>query len=209
MKSIPTLIVTAVAGLLALGQASAQSADFAGQGSGAGLLGHRFSGVEFGYTHHVESEPDALQRYGLISQAPIPEMQNLDGAFRYDFTRGSSDGLTSQRHRVTAGLVRYFVHRTAKPFIDVELGWAWRKFGVAKEDSFFYRGTIGAELGVSPNAALTPFFSYQEASNLSERAWSYGARLAYQMDRNWIPTLSIEVDEKHNIEYALAARYRY
>lgn len=208
MKSIPTLVFAAI-GLLVTGQASAQSADYLARGSGASLLGHKYSGVEFGYTHHVESAPDALHRYGLVSHAPIPEMENLDGAFRYDYTRGSSDGLTSQRHRATAGLVRYFVHRTAKPFIDVEIGWAWRKLGVIKEDSFFYRGTLGAELGVSPNVALTPFFSYHEASNLSERAWSYGARLAYRMDRNWIPTLSIQVDEKHNIEYTIAARYRY
>lgn len=207
MKSAPSFLLVTLAALLAVGRVSAQSADVSAD-AGAGLLGTKFSGVEFGYTHHVESAPDELQRFGLTSQAPMPEMTNLDGAFRYDYTRGTG-GLKTQRHRVSAALVRYFVRGAAKPFIDGEIGWAWRKIGAIKEDSFFYRATLGAEIGLNPNMAVTPFFSYQEASNLSERAWSYGAKLAYRMDRNWVPTIGLQVDEKHNIEFSLAARYRY
>lgn len=207
MKSTYSLQLLTLAALLVVGRVSAQTADVAAA-DGAGLLGTRFSGVEFGYTHHVEAPPDEMQRFGLMSQAPIPDLTTVDGAFRYDYTRGNG-GLKSQRHRVTGGLVKYFIRGNAKPFIDGEIGWAWRKMGSTKEDSFFYRGTVGAELGVNSNVTIIPFVSYSEAPNLSERAWSYGAKLAYRMDRNWIPTLGIQVDEKHNIEYLLAARYRY
>jgi hypothetical protein len=209
MKTLTSLQFATFAALLAVGPMFAQTAGFIGPDGGAGLLGYKHNGIEFGYTHHVESEPKSLHRYGFVSHAPMPEMAGLDGAFRYDYTRGSSSGLTSQTHQASAALVRYFIHRTAKPFVDVAAGWAWRKRGPVKEDSFLYRGAVGIELGINPDYAVTPFVSFHDAANLGAKAWNYGAKLAYRIDRNWIPTLRVQVDDAHNIEYTLAVNHRY
>lgn len=210
MKIIPSVQLAVATAFLCAGGLFAQST--AAGTENAGLLGQKFTGVDFGYTHHVESAPKSLRRYGFVSQAPLAELTNVDAAFHYDFIRGSSLGLTNQTHRTYVSFTRYFEHRTVKPFAQAAAGWAWSKTGPVKEDSFFYRGVVGAEVGINPNVALTPFVSIEEAANiggLGDRAWNIGAKLAYRLNRNWVPTLRVQIDDDDNIEYAVGMNYRF
>lgn len=209
MKTIPSLPLACLTVGLILSSAWAQPPHLAVADGGAGLLGYKYTGVEYGYTHHVESEPKALNRYGFVSHAPLPDLPNLDGAFRYDYTRGSASGLTGHTHHVRAALVRYFTYGTAKPFLDVEVGWAWKKTGIVKDDSFVYQGAVGAELLITPRFALTPFVRFEEAAHFGEQAWNFGAKLGYRLQRNWNSTLTVQLDDAHNIEYALGVQRRY
>ena len=60
-----------------------------------------------------------------------------------------------------------------------------------------------------PQAALTPFISYEERPNLHARAWNFGAKGNYRFDRAWSASLTVQVDREHNIEYALGVQRRH
>ncbi|MDO8541126.1 MAG: hypothetical protein Q7S40_11875 [Opitutaceae bacterium] len=208
MKTTTSLKLATLAALAAVGTALAQSGMMA-HDSGAGLLGQKFSGLEYGYTHHVDGPPHSLNRYAVVSQAPLPEMVNLDGAFHYEYTRGSTGGITMARHDVRMGFTKFLSHGNAKPFLDVQAGWAWLKNGAMTDDSFAYQGTVGVELPINATLTATPYFRFEEAPHFRARAWSFGGKLGYRMHRNWSGTLAIQVDEDHNIEYSLGVQRRY
>jgi hypothetical protein len=210
MKTKPSLhcIVTVVG----LALASALNANEVPQSNAdsPGLLGKTYSGLEFGYTHHVEGAPDVLHRYGFVSSRPLAEAkENVDAAFRYNYTRGSAFGLHADQHDIAMGFTGYLPTPDAKPFIEGELGWAWTKVGGVKDNSLVYTLGAGVELRLNPRLSLAPFVQFQDAPQFHDRLWNFGARATHHFERGWSGTLTIQSDDAHNIEYALGVLRRF
>jgi hypothetical protein len=190
MKITTSLPLVVLASLLALSPASAQTtAPMVSADTSAGLLGQTYTGGEFAYTHHVESAPRTLRRYGFVSYRPLA-------------------GIANHEHDVTATLLRYWVQDTAKPFVHADLGWAWQKFGGAKDSSLLYRLGAGVELALKPRLAATPFLNYRETRNFDQRAWNFGLKIAYRMHQHWNSSFTVQVDDSSNIEYAIGLQRR-
>lgn len=214
MKITTSLQLATLAAALAVGSASAQTAvpvpaPAAEDRETPSLLGQTYTGLEFGYTHHVESAPRSLRRFGFVSHKPLGELgPQVDATFRYDYLRGSTAGTTFHQHDITASLLRYWVDGPAKPFLHADLGWAWQKFG-ARDSSFLYRLGAGLEVQLRQRFAVTPFFAYRETPGLDDRRWNFGGRIAYRMQHQWSWALTTQMDDKHNIEYALGFQRRF
>lgn len=176
----------------------------------AGLLGRTYSGLEFGYTHHVEGPPGSLRRFGFVSSRPIvEEAQNVDAAFRYNYTRGSLAGGTWSRHDGAMSFTGYLPPAEARPFVRGDVGWVWSQGAGNSENAFQFLVGGGIEIVMTPRMALTPFIHYQDAPDLDERAVWFGAQTSYRFDRVWSGTFTLQIDNEHNIEYALGMMRRF
>lgn len=173
-----------------------------------GLLGQTYSGLEVGYVRHHESAPRVLRRYGFIASRPMPEADNLDGLFRYNYTRGSTLGTDGQQHDFSLGVARFFRNGPVAPFLEGDLGWGWARGGGVRKNSFLYQAKLGVELMLSTDVSLTPSISYQEARQFHDHAWNFGAKLAYRLNEGWASTLSAAMDDANNLEIALGVHRR-
>ncbi|HVS51789.1 MAG TPA: hypothetical protein VHD62_05485 [Opitutaceae bacterium] len=211
---IKTSLKLALAGALLAGGATtamfAQSATPLSPADNGGLLGQEYTGVEFGYTHHVESAPAVLHRYGFVSSRPLVEAkENVDAAFRYNYTRGSAFGSLVTQHDVAVAFTGYLPLGTAKPFVEGDAGWAWQRGDVAHQSGFMYLIGAGVELAVAPRVAVAPFVNYTEAPRFHDHIWNFGARTSYRFDRTWSGTFTVDVDDQHNVEYAVGVQRRF
>jgi hypothetical protein len=213
MKIKPSVKLAISGALLALGvsaSALAQSAAPVMNTDSGGLLGQTYTGVEFGYTHHVEGLPSVLHRYGFVSSRPLTEAkENVDAAFRYNYTRGSALGATATQHDVAVAFTGYLPLQNVKPFIEGDAGWVWSRGDAAHESSFLYLFGAGAEFALARQLALTPFVTYQEAPRFHDHVWNYGAKASYRFNRDWSSTLTVQADDQHNVEYAVGVQRRF
>ncbi len=177
--------------------------------AGAGLLGQTYSGIEFGYTHHVEAAPRALHRYGFVSSRPLVEKENVDAAFLYNYTRGSAFGLGGQQHDLAMAFTGFLPHPEARPFARAELGWVWTRLGGIRESSFAYKVGVGVELPLSARVAVAPFVNYREITQAHDRGFQFGVRGHYRMNRLWHATLTFTADDAHNLDYAAGVQRRF
>ena len=173
-----------------------------------GLLGTTYAGADFGYTHKVEGSGGIGRRYGFVYNQPLPE--GVDFNFNYDYFRNSEGRRDIRAHALALGLTGYLPQSWGKPFLNGDVGWAWKKTGGGSRDNaFFYKIKVGVELQLAPALVLTPYAYFKEAPDFSERAWHYGASSTYRFNPRWSGSLGAEMDEKHNIEYVLGVKYHY
>jgi hypothetical protein len=175
----------------------------------AGLLGQNYSGLEGGYVRHHESAPSVLRRYGFVASRPLPEGDNLDGLFRYNYTRGSTLGIDGQQHDLSIGVARYLRQGALSPFLEGDIGWGWSRGGGRRANSFLYQAKIGVEMMLSPDFSLTPSISYSEARQFHDHAWNFGARLAYRLNETWGATFGVAIDDSDNLEFSLGVHRRF
>ena len=209
MKIPSSLHLLTVAAALVAAPVFAQSNAMLSADETGALLGQTYSGVEFGYTRHREGPPDVLHRYGFVSSKPMVDFTDVDGAFRYDYTRGGHSGLRFNQHDVMIGLTRYVTSGQVKPYVHADIGWLWQKAGATREDSFVYRLGAGAEFMLKPRVSLTPFFNYRDARQVEQRSWNFGAKLGVRPNRTWSWSLTLQSDDEHNIEFAAGAQRRF
>lgn len=172
-----------------------------------GLLGTTYAGGEFGYTHHIESSPNVLRRYGFVYNQPLPE--GVDFNFNYDYLTGSAAGSRAYAQTVAIGLTGYIPQSWGKPFLNGDVGWIFQKANGFKDDSFVYKLKAGVEFQVLPPLVLIPYVAYTEAPHLGDRGWTYGAKGVYRLNRQWSTALGAEIDEAHNLEYTVGVNFHY
>jgi hypothetical protein len=174
-------------------------------GTGYGLLGQDYAGLEFGYTHHVDGPPSVLHRYGFIANRPAAPMSsgvNVDAMFKYNYTTGSDSGLHAWEHDALIGARGFLNFANVKPFVEGNAGWAWTNNNFkTKNDSFAYVLGTGAEFQVGQRVAVAPYVNYEEMPHFHSHEWSYGAKASLRVAREWSAILGGEMDEDHNIEY--------
>lgn len=203
MKTKPSLRSTILSfALLSFAlNAQAQNATPVAGAPTYGLIGQEYTGVSFGYTHQDDGPPDALRGIGVIFNRPAAV--NLDTAFKYDFTRSSAFGMHNNEHRVAANALYYWSNIGAKPFVEADAGWVFRKFAGDSGSGFVYLIGAGVEIQVKPRLAVTPFVNYQDVSEFKDRKWSYGAKVTYRLAQEWSASGRLQVDEDQNVEYRL------
>jgi len=202
----PLQLVLIAAGTLGAGPLLAQSA----QDLSGGYLGETYTGVDLGYTHHVQGPPDVLHRYGFISSRAMPEeFRDVDGAFKYNYTRGSAPGLDFSQHDVAMALTGYRRLDRVTPYLEGDAGWSWAKTDGTHRNSFLYLVGAGAEIAPVPRASITPFFNYGETARFHSRVWHYGAKAGYRFERSWSASFTLQFDDPHNVEFAAGVQRRF
>ena len=176
-------------------------------GANGGLLGQDYTGIEFGYTHHVDGPPSILHRYGFIANRPATPLSsgvNIDGMFKYNYTTGSDSGLHAWQHDALIGARGYLNSGTIKPYVEGNAGWAWTNNNFhSKNDSFSYLLGAGAEFQVGPRWSLTPYVNYEEMPHFHSHTWTYGGKAAFRLAQAWSMVIGGEFDEDHNVESRL------
>lgn len=173
-----------------------------------GLIGESYTGITFGYTHHVDGPPRALRTFGFIVNRPIEV--NLDGAFKYDYTGSSLLGQHNHAHRIAASAMYYWPNKgSAKPFVDADAGWIFQKFGGVSDNAFTYLVGVGVEFQVLTQLVVTPFVNYQDIPAMNSRAWGYGAKATYRLAKEWSTSLRVRLDEDHNVEYQVGVNRHF
>lgn len=218
--SIKYLILTAAFAGLAL-SGSAQTATntpapndlSTATGTGYGLLGADYAGLEFGYTHHIDGAPSVLHRYGFVANRPATPLSsgvNVDAMFKYNYTTGSDSGLHAWQHDAMIGATGYLNMARLKPFLEGNVGWAWTNNNFrTKNDSFAYLVGAGAEVQVAERFVITPYANYRETPHFHSHVWTYGTKAAYRLTRQWSGLVGGEIDENHNIEYRVGVNRHF
>jgi opacity protein-like surface antigen len=210
MKTTHPLLIASCLILLALGPVGGVSAQPSSPGDFVGgLLGQHHSGVELEYVRHRESAPRVLRRYGFVASRPMPDGKDLDGLFRYNYTRGSSLGPDGQQHDLAVGLAGYRANGPVTPFLEGQIGWAWARGGAERENAFFYQLRAGVEVMLSSHVSLAPFVSYQEARRFRDHDWQVGAKAAFRLNPRWSTTLALSLDDAHSVGTAFGIQRRF
>jgi hypothetical protein len=176
-----------------------------------GFLGQDYAGVEVGYVRHHDGPPRVLHRYGFLAARPMPNRENLDGFFNYNYTHGSHLGIDMNQHDFTTGLLAFRRNGPVAPFLQGGLGWAWSKTGSMQSNSFLYSIRGGVEFLLTPYASLTPTVTFREARRFDDQAWIFGVKAAFRMNRDWSASLGLQVDnaDSHNVETAVGIQRRF
>jgi hypothetical protein len=181
------------------------SADFT-----AGLIGQTYTGLEYDYVHRTSGPSRAVHHYAFVSNLPLPELKNTDGAFRYDYTRQSAAGMLSHQHEIAMAFTHFVSQGDLKAFFEGDIGWAWQRFGGdGSQDSFVWRAVAGVEFPVAPRVVLTPYISYKEASQLEENVWNFGAKVTRRLHRDWSGTAGLAFDDDRNVYWSLGLQRRF
>lgn len=212
MKIIHSLLLLSGSALLAFAALPCASAQVTPPVEGAfqgGLLGQNYSGIELGYVRHHQGPPRVMRRYGFVASRPIPDGRDLDGIFRYNYTRGSTLGADGQQHDFAIGLAGYQAHGPVKPFLEGDIGWAWARAVGTRRNSFLYEVRTGVEMMLSSHVSLTPFVSYGESRQFHQRGWDFGLKAAFRLNAGWSTTLAVDIDEGRNVETGFGVQRRY
>jgi hypothetical protein len=176
----------------------------------AGLVGQAYAGGEYDYTHRTTGPSRAVHHYGFVSNLPLAELKNTDGAFRYGYSRESAAGVLTHQHEVMMGFTRFIPQGDAKLFAEADAGWAWqRQGGGMSENGFAWRAVVGAEFPVAPRVVLTPYFSYKETSRLEENIWNFGAKVSRRFDHDWSGTAGLAFDDHRNVVWSAGVQRRF
>jgi len=208
MNLTKSLLLVSTAALFAMATPAVRAQAATSPAFRGGLLGQTYSGIEAGYVRHHESAPRVMRRYGFISSRPMPDGENLDGRFRYNYTRGSTLGTEGQQHDFSIGVSRFFRNGPVAPFLEGDLGWGWARGGGRRANSFIYQAKLGVETMLSTDVSLTPSISYQEARQFHDHTWNFGLKLAYRLNEGWATTLGTAIDDANNVEIALGVHRR-
>jgi hypothetical protein len=175
-----------------------------------GLVGQKYTGIEYDYTHRTTGASRAVHHYAFVSNLPLPELHSIDGAFRYDYSRESAEGLVFHQHEVAMAFTGYMPQGDAKLFFEGDAGWAWRRTGGGGSQSgLVWRGVFGAEIPVMPRVMWTPYISYKEAAKLDSNAWRFGAKIARRFDHDWSGNLGLAFDDNRNAIWSAALQRRF
>lgn len=208
MKTKNSYLIAGGALLLALAWPCSASAQPASTTLSGGWIGETYSGLEWGYTRHRESAPSVLHRYGFVSSRPLLEADNLDAAFHYNYTRGSTLGANGKQHDFELAFTGYLTRGSVKPYLEGRTGWAWAKAGAVSRNSFAYRAGGGLEMLIGPQFSLTPFINFRETPHFHERAWTGGMKAGIRINRGWSSSVAVEFDDEHNSQFTFGLQLR-
>lgn len=175
---------------------------------GQGLLGQQYATLTYSYIDL--DAPTHADDYTFGLNQPLSA--GLDAIFSYDYLRtGAGGGDRLSQHALTAGL-RAFSNGYAwgKPYVEAGAGFAWQRFGGAKDNSFVWGVGAGVEFQLAPAFTLTPALHYADAPDLAgSGTWSYAASANYWIDSQWSVTAGISRDDDQNNAFTVGTNFRY
>lgn len=213
--TIKSLLLIAAASLGAATVSSAQSASNETQARTTstlseryGMLGERYTGVDYGYTHLHDSVFDDLNGFALRYNQPLGP--GIDFSLGYEWGRSDSvNGIRAKASEVTASATWFTDYNGMRPFIEPGVGWTWSKAGPGKSDSFLYFVGAGAEFQISPRWVVTPFAQFVDATDYSGSTWNFGAKTAYRLNESWGLNAEVVTDDDSNTGFKLGVNYHF
>lgn len=206
---VKNLIVFAAA---SLGAATIVSAQTAGSGSVAAprhsLLGDRYAGVDFVYTHVHDTPFDNVNGFALNYHQPMKP--GFDFSLGYEWGRSNmAAGNRVKQQEFTASVITYADYNGMRPYIEPGVGWNWAKFGPAKADSFLYFVGAGVEFQVSNPWIVTPYAQFVDATDYSGTTWNFGVKSSYRLNAAWSAKLDLSIDDDRNTGLSVGINYHF
>jgi hypothetical protein len=216
--TIKTLILSAAFSLGLVSAASAQSAnvavpDPADTTPAGGLLGARYTQVEYNYIDFTGGSPSLARGFGVSYNQPL--QQNFDLNLNYDWARAKWAGVRLTEQDFEIGTTAYTNLSWGRPFALVAAGWSWQDAsGVSyNDDSFTYKLGVGTEFQVAPAFTVAPFVNFARATGYNASEFQLGARATYRINREWSVTARAQYDSARHAtdsaEYALGVNYHF
>lgn len=172
------------------------------------LLGERYAGVDFVYTHVHDTPFDNVNGFALNYHQPMKP--GFDFSLGYEWGRSNmAAGNRVKQQEFTASLTAYSDYNGMRPFIEPGVGWNWAKFGPAKADSFFYFVGAGVEFQVSNPWVVTPYTQFVDATDYSGSTWNFGVKSSYRLNASWSAKLDVSVDDDRNTGLSVGLNYHF
>lgn len=216
MKNVNSFKTLILAGAASLGLAASAVAQTTAPmtspaptvGRTAALLGQNYAYASLGFINLDDLDIDA-KSYTLGVNEAVRD--GLDAIFEYDYTR--TDRVVGSRltqHSLLVGARAFANYHGIKPYAEAGVGWAWQKFGGARDDSFAWGAGVGAEFELSPVVAVTPFVRYTDLTEVSgSGTWDYGVKANVRLTDKFSVLGSVSRDDDRNMEYRVGVSFRY
>jgi hypothetical protein len=215
---LKSLIRAAALSLGLVSAASAQSANVAVPNPAdtlpsGGLLGSRYTQVEFNYIDLTGGSPSVARGFGVNYNQPL--QQNFDLIVGYDWARAKWAGVRLTQQDFEIGATAYTNLAWGRPFALAAVGWSWQDAsGVSySDDSFTYKLGVGTEFQVAPALTVTPFVNFVRATSFNADEFELGAKATYRVTAEWSVTARAQYEsvrhDKDSAEYSLGVNYHF
>lgn len=176
--------------------------------SSYGLLGERYTGVAYSYTHLDNSPLDNFNGFALRYNQPMNP--GFDFGLGYEWARSNEvGGVHGRAQEFTASVTAFTDYNGMRAFIEPGVGWTWAKVGNARDDSFLYYVGTGVEIQVAAPVVVTPYVQFVDATEFSGNTWNFGVKSAWRLNRDWAITADLSIDDDSNTGYSLGVNYHF
>ncbi|HWA86811.1 MAG TPA: hypothetical protein VG710_11355, partial [Opitutus sp.] len=176
-----------------------------------GLLGSRYTGVEYDYLDFTGAGPD--HAHGVALNYNQPMTSNFDLGAGYGWARAHDSGVAFTQQDIDLRGTLYTNLAWGKPFALAAAGWDFAHAAGAKDNSFVYRLGVGIELPASAAFTVTPFVNFVRATGYSRNECDFGVKAEYRVTREWGVMARAQYDairhDSDQAEYALGVNYHF
>lgn len=214
--NLKSFVLAAALALGAAASASAQSAnvavpDTADATTAGGLLGSRYTQIEYNYTDLNGTGPNHAHGFGLTYNQSLTS--NLDLSVAYDWARAKYFGARATGQVAEVGATAYTTVQWGRPFATAAIGWDWTKVASIRDDSFQYRVGVGMEFLPAPRLSVTPFANFIRATGYDANEYEYGVSATYRVTNSWSITARGQYESvesgSDSSEYSLGVNYHF
>lgn len=173
-----------------------------------GMLGTRYTGLDYGYTHLHATAPDNINGFAVRYNQPLEP--GFDFGLGYDWARsGEYAGVRAHQEDLTANLTLFRDMNGMRPYIQPGVGYTRTKSGPGKEDSFLWFVGTGVEFQVMRPWTVTPYVQFEDATEYSGTTWSFGVKSDYRFTESWGVHADLKIDDDHNTGFAAGVNYHF
>lgn len=214
--NLKSLVIAAVLSLGAVASATAQSANVAVPNpadvtTAGGLIGSRYTQVEYNYIDLSGAGPSHADGFGVTFNQPLNA--NFDVSLNYDWARAKYAGVRLTDQVLELGATAYTTLAWGRPYAMAAAGWDWVKVAGVRDDSFVYRVGVGMEFLPAPQVSLTPFVNFVRATSFNANEYEIGAKATYRLNAAWSATARIQYeaveDADDSTEYSIGLNYHF
>ena len=175
----------------------------------AGLLGSRYSEVDYNFTDLPGS--DHADGFGLNFNQPL--RANLDFTAGYNWAKADFGPFDAKVQDLQAGVRAFSIMSWGRPYAEASVGWEWAKVAGIHDDSFAYRVGVGAEFQVARAFVVTPFVNFVRATAFNASEVEMGAKVTYRLNREWSLTARAQYEavrhDRDSAEYSVGAVFHF
>lgn len=214
--TVKSLLFIAAASLGAATAATAQSASSPSPTTTStstlseryGMLGARYAGLDYGYTHIHDSGTDNLNGFALRYNQPLEP--GFDFGLGYEWARSNDyAGIRAKQEEVTADLTLYTDMNGMRPYIQPGVGYTRTKAGPGKDDSFLWFVGTGVEFQLMRPWTITPYVQFADATEYSGTTWNFGVKSDYRFNQSWGVHVDLKTDDDRNSGFAAGVNYHF
>ncbi|ACB74440.1 hypothetical protein [Opitutus terrae] len=214
--NLKSLLIAMTVALGAVATAQAQDANVAVPNpadtiTSGGLIGSRYTQVEYNYIDLSGSGPSHANGFGVTFNQPVNA--NFDASLNYDWARAKWAGVRGTDQVFEVGATAYTTLAWGRPYAMATAGWDWQKVGGLRDDSFIYRVGVGMEFLAAPQFSVTPFVNFVRATGFNANEYEIGAKATYRVNASWSVTARAQYeaveDDDDSAEYSIGLNYHF